>query len=406
MLAKTVRPGDTVVWGQGPGAPTGLIEALLAERHRIGQFTTFSGYASGVRFDAANTDGVRFTALGAFGGLRALAAAGALEVIPSHMSDVAALFAQRRIRSDVVLVQVAPADDRGEHSLGIAVQHLPSAIAHARAVIAEVNDQLPVTSGYRLPADRIDVAIPVSRLLVEVPSTPPSARGAAIARHVAGLIPPEATLQLGVGSLPDGILAALHGREDLGFRTGLVTDALVDLVDASPQGRLSGEIVTGAAFGTRRLYEWLRDNSAVRVVGLDETHDLARLSAIPGFVSVNSAIEVDLTGQVGAEVLEGVVRGAVGGQVDYVRAANASAGGVSVIALPSVTSDGRSSIVARLQGPVSTARSDVRHVVTEQGVADLWGRTVRERVEEMVKIAHPDHRERLRAEIERGGGPW
>jgi acyl-CoA hydrolase len=395
-LVGLVRAGDTVVWGQGPGAPVGLVETLLGRRHEIGAFTTFCGYAHGLRLDPSYADIVRFTSLGAFGDLRAMARAGALEVIPAHMSELPALMEAGRIGSDVVLVQVSPLRD-GEYSLGTAVQHLPTAIARARVVVAEVNDQLPATHGYRLPADRVDLAVPISRPLVEIPPVVPSETVLEIAARVAALVPPEATLQLGIGSLPDTVLGSLRGRGDLGFHTGLVTDALVDLVESTPQRRLRLPVVTGAGFGTHRLYTWLASYPGVEITGLDRTHDAGVLAAIPRLVSVNSALEVDLTGQVGAESVGGVARGAVGGQVDFIRAANASPGGVSVIALASTTATGGSTITAALDGPVTTARSDVRYVVTEYGVADLWGRTERERREGLLAIAHPDHRSSLAA---------
>lgn len=390
-LVALVRRGDTVVWGQGPGAPVTLVEALLEERHRIGGFTTFSGYAFGLRLDPSYADAVRFTALGAFGELRTLARAGLLDLIPAHMSDLPGLMEAGRIGCDVVLVQVAPARD-GEYSLGTAVQHLPTAIERARVVVAEVNDQMPVTRGYRLPVERVDLAIEVSRPLAEIPPTEPSTTALEIARRVGELVPAYATLQLGVGSLPDTVLRCLHGRSDLGLHTGLVTDAVVDLVEASPEGRLELPVVTGAGFGTRRLYDWLAAYDDVEVAGLDRTHDHATLAAVPRLVAVNSALEVDLSGQVGAESFGSGQRGAVGGQVDYVRAANASAGGRSVFALPSVNPRGGSTIVVALSGPVTTARSDVHYVVTEHGVADLWGRTEHERRDQMIAIAHPEHR--------------
>ncbi|MGC4108830.1 MAG: acetyl-CoA hydrolase/transferase C-terminal domain-containing protein [Nocardioides sp.] len=393
-LVGLVRPGDWVVWGQGPGAPAGLVECLLEERHRIGGFTTFSGYAFGLRLDPSYADVVRFTALGAFGDLRVLARAGVLDVVPAHMSDLPGLMATGRIRSDVVLVQVAPAR-AGAYSLGTAVQHLPTAIEHARVVVAEVNDQMPETSGYRLPVERVDFAVEVSRPLAEIPRQEPSDTVLAIARRVAELVPAHASLQLGVGSLPDSVLHGLHGRSDLGLHTGLVTDAVVDLVEATDSGFLELPVVTGAGFGTRRLYDWLASYPGVEVAGLDRTHDHAMLAAVPRLVSVNSALEVDLTGQVGAESVDGRTRGAVGGQVDYVRAANASPGGVSVIALPSTKPSGGSTIVRSLSGPVTTPRSDVRYVVTEHGVADLWGRTEAERAQQMAAVAHPDHRAEL-----------
>jgi acyl-CoA hydrolase len=403
-LARYVRPGDGVVWGQGPGAPLGLVTTLLAQRERFGPVSAFCGYTAGLDLRPEHADAISFTALGAFGDLRHLARAGALRIIPAHMSDLAGLLADGTIPADVVLVQVSPADDEGWHSLGVAVQHLPEAIAQARCVIAEINDHMPRTFGYRLHGSRFDVAVEASRPIVELPARAPGAVARQIAGHVAALVPPDATLQLGVGSMPDAVLTFLAGRGDIGFHTGLLTDTVIDVIAAAPGGVLGQlPLVSGAVFGTRRLYEFVDGNFAVQIRSVGQTHDPAALRAIPRFVSINSALEVDLTGQVNAETLAGRMLGGVGGQVDFIRAANESPGGVAVIALASTSGpDARSTITARLCGPVTTARSDVRFVVTEYGAVDLHGLDLDRRAEALVGIADPGHRDALRAAIRAG----
>lgn len=400
-LSQFVRPGDGVVWGQGPGAPLGLVGALLEQRHEIGGARVFCGYSAGLSLQAEHADVLRFSALGAFGDLRHLARAGCLNVIPAHMSDLGRLLAEGRIPCDVVFVQVAPRDQDGNYSLGMAVQHLPQAIAAARVVLAEVNDQMPVGCGYRLPADQVDLAIPVSRPLVEITSRPQSAAARLIAKTVAGLVPDGATLQFGVGALPDGVLAALSQHRGLGIHSGLVTDSILDCpAIASPAAR--APFIAGAAFGTRRLYDWMHRNPRIELHGLDRTHAPQALRGIDRLITINSALEVDLTGQVGAESIGGRVLGSVGGQVDFTRAANASPGGLAIIALESISRAHRSAITSRLSGPVTTPRSDVRYVVTEYGCADLLGLDLDERAEAMIQLAHPDARARLRQEYQDG----
>jgi acyl-CoA hydrolase len=403
-LAGYIRPGDGVVWGQGPGAPLGLVTTLIEQRARFAPVTVFCGFTAGLSLQPEHTDAIIFTALGAFGDLRLLAKAGALQLIPAHMSDLAGLLAAGAIPADVVLVQVSPADEEGWHSLGVAVQHLPAAMAHARCVIAEVNDQMPRTCGYRVHSSRFDVVVPVSRPVVELPAAEPSQAAEQVARNVAALIPAGATLQLGVGSMPDTVLRFLAGRAGIGFHSGLLTDAVLGLIAADPQAASArAPFVTGAVFGTRRLYDFVAGNPAVEILGVERTHDLARVRAIPRFVSVNSALEIDLTGQVNAETLAGRMLGGVGGQVDVIRAANESPGGVAVIAMPSTSGrDGRSTITAALSGPVTTARSDVRYVVTEYGAADIFGLSLDKRAEALTAIAHPRHRPALQTAITGG----
>jgi acetyl-CoA hydrolase len=243
-----------------------------------------------------------------------------------------------------------------------------------------------------------------------MPDPQPSKVEVAVARHVASLVPDRATVQLGVGTLPVAVARALGGHRDLGVHSGVVSDVLVDLVEQGVvtnayKGRDAGRTVTGGLFGTQRLRDFAQQSGSIDMRSVEYTHHIGVTASLAQFHSINSAIEVDLSGQANAEVAADRYLGAVGGQVDFVRGGSASVGGRSIIALPSTTPDGRHSrIVATLQGhPVTTARSDVDVIVTEYGVAHLRGCSLRERARRLLAIAHPDHREALIRALRDGG---
>jgi acetyl-CoA hydrolase len=401
-LRRWIRPGDTVLWGQGTAEPVPLVRALIAQRAEIGPVRVFAGLAYTSYLRPEHADFLTICSYGAIGPFGELARAGVLDVIPTHVSQIPRLFTDGQVRPDVVLVQVAPADEDGTHSLGVGMDYLPAALAEARTVIAEVNERVPRTFGaYRLPASRIDVAVPTSRPLIQVRSAPPDAVDDLIAKHVAGLVPEGATIETGIGRLPDAILAALADRPGLSIYSGMITDAAVDLAERGalrPLGGAHGQvaIATGTAAGTDRLYDFVDRNPVVRFLPVTETHGEEALGSIERFTAINSAVEVDITGQINGETAGGRYVGAVGGQVDFMRGATRSPGGLSIIALPSATSGGkRSRITRRTDGTVTTPRSDADYVVTEHGVAALRGRTLRQRAEAMIAIAHPDFRAEL-----------
>jgi acyl-CoA hydrolase len=309
------------------------------------------------------------------------------------------MFAAGMLPSDVGLLQVSPPDADGTVSLGIGVEYVADALLHTPTLIAEINQRMPSTTGSaRIPLSRFAATIETDRALVEAPERPADDVDGAIAAHVAGLVEDGDTLQMGVGTLPVAVLDALSGHADLGFHSGMITDGVLTLIE---KGVLTGArkeidpglVVTGAALGSTWLYDHLGD-FPVEFRAASYTHAPAVLSRLGSLVSINSAIEVDLLGQVGAELRRGVHIGAVGGQVDFSRAASLT-GARSIIALRS-TSGGESTIVPTLHGGVvTTARVDVDAVVTEHGVAHLTGRTVAERARALIEVAAPDAREAL-----------
>ena len=322
-LAAIIRPGDHIVWGQGAGEPSTLVEKLLEQRQRIGHASIFLGGVRSRRtLRPEHTDVLTFSSIGAMGNLRALANAGHLRVVPTHLSQLSGYFAQGVIRADVVFVQLSKPDESGEYSFSIANDFQQAAMAQARVVIAEVNDQAPWTyCEGRIEPARIDYIVRTSRAPVQVRGQAIGPVEAAIARHVGRYIEDGATIQIGVGAIPDAVLASVGDRRDLGIHSGLISDRVADLME---QGVVTnarkpidtGITATGSLLGTDRLYRFAHKNRAIRLFTQKHTHRLEILSRIDKFVALNSAIEVDLTGQVNAEVAAGDYIGGVGGQGD------------------------------------------------------------------------------------------
>ncbi|WP_026402021.1 acetyl-CoA hydrolase/transferase family protein [Actinomadura rifamycini] len=400
-LAAVLRPGDRIVAGQACGEPTSLIAALIEQGRGIGGLSLFiaTSFSGLLTPDAAESFAV--SSMGAIGALRSLSKAHRLTVVPCHVSQVGPLIEAGAIGCDAAFVQVSPPDGDGNHSFGLITDHVRAAVAKARVVVAEVNDRVPFTRGELLHASEIDVAVHVSRPPVEVPPARITATDGAIAAHAAAYIGDGAVVQTGVGAVPDALLRLLRDRRDLGVHSGMLGDGLVELIEAGavtnarkPIDR--GVSVTGALIGTARLYAFAHDNPLIRMTPASYTHDAGVLARLDGLVTINSAMEVDLTGQVNAEQSGASYVGGTGGQVDFVRAGARSRGGRAVTALPATARGGTvSRITAALSGPVTTARSDVDVVVTEFGAAELKGRGLAERARRLVAIAHPDFREDL-----------
>lgn len=401
-LARYVRPGDHIVWGQACGEPSTLVEALIEQAERIGDLSAFTASSfSGLLTPDACSD-FRLSSMGAIGALRSVATAGKLGIIPCHVGQIGHFIEQGLLRCDVAFVQVSPANSEGHHSFGLINDHVAAAVGKARVIIAEVNDQVPFTFGDAvLPAARIDCRIHVSRPPVEVAPAPIGETDLAIAGHAAAYIGDGTVIQTGVGAVPDAILRLLHDRKDLGIHSGMLGDGVVDLVEAGVITNArkpidQGISITGALIGTQRLYQFAHRNEAIGMRGSSYTHNEAVLTRLPDLVTINSALEVDLTGQVNAEQSGSAYLGGTGGQLDYVRAGSRSQGGCSIIALPATAKGGKlSRITASLSGPVTTARSEVDVIVTEYGAAELKGQSLVERSRRLVAIAHPDFREEL-----------
>src|SRR3990172_1878010 len=377
-LARFIRPGDGIVLGQACAEPQSLADALVAQRTAFSGASVFLGvnYAGIVRPEHA--DHLRLSSYCGAGHNRALADAGVLDIHPHPYSRLAPLIRERRIPSDVVLLQVSPPNARGEYSMGLAVDYLLPAIEVARAVVAEVNARIPWTHTEKLlRKEDFSLLLEASR----EPAMPTPARCGetekAIARHAAAFITDGATLEFGLGVLPDAVCAALQDRKSLKFHSGTIGDGVADLMQRGAAAAADCAML----IGTRKLFDFARDNPAIRLRSTEYTHDPRVLASLPRFVAINSAVEVDLTGQVNAEVANGSYLGAVGGALDFIRAAPLSPGGVSLLVLPAAP------LAKTISGPVSTPRSEAGVIVTERGAADLRGCTLRERSRRLSAIS-------------------
>ncbi|WP_134321666.1 acetyl-CoA hydrolase/transferase family protein [Cumulibacter soli] len=396
---ETVRPGAGIWWSQGAAEPYPLVDTLIDQVHGIGGITAFCGLSWHERFSEPLPEEIHIRSYGGLGTLRRLSAANQLDVVPCHFSALPRLFRSGRIAADVGLVQVSPPNEVGLVTLGIGVDYAADALAATNLLVAEVNQQMPQTvGGPQIPLERFAAVIHTDRPLPSPPNREPSAVDAQIAQNVCALIDDGATLQVGVGTLGNAILQGLRSHRDLGLHSGMIADGVVDLVERGVMtGRRKeldgGLLVAGAGLGTDRLYRAVRD-LPVEFRPVSYTHDPSMLAKLSSLIAVNFAIEVDLSGNVGAETVNGVQVGAIGGQSDFARAAS-STGSRSIIALRS-TNRGQSTISPQLiHGPVTTSRADVDVVVTEHGAAHLTGCSLAERARRMIEIAAPEHRERL-----------
>ena len=400
-VERFIRDGDTVTWAQACAEPVALTAHVMEHRASAGRFTCFVGLGLAGTVLPEHTDHVRVIAYTGAGRNSALSRLGLLEILPSHYSELPLLLGEGRLAVDVVLVQLSPPDGHGRYSLGLGDEWLSAALERARVVIAEVNDQVPWTHSRLLTAADLDVIVETSHAPVELARREPADVEQRIAAHVGALVEDGDTLATGLGTLPEAILRQLTDHRDLGVHSGAIGDAVVDLVDAGAITNARKPVDTGASvaaslMGTRRLFAFAHENPLLQLRDTRYTHDPARLASIDRFVPITSAFEVDLTGQVNAEVAGGAYIGAVGGAMDFLRGARRSKGGLPIVALPA-TAGTRSRIVERLHGPVSTPRADGGVIVTEFGAADLRGLTLPERRRRMLAIAHPDHREQLEA---------
>lgn len=408
-FATVLRAGDVVGWPQGTGEPRGLTRRLVAGRAQWPAVTLFVGISCGDTLAPEHAASFRMTGLNGAGSNRRLTAAGVLDIVPAHVSAVPGLIRGRRLPLDVLLLRVRPHPRKGFFSTGVICDFVPAMVAAARCVVAEIDERLPLTAQDALVAAAdIDVLVEADGDEILLPDPEPDAVEMLVARNVAACIPDGATIQLGIGTLPVAVCRALEGHRDLGVHSGVIPDAVVGLVERGVitntcKGIDAGCVVTGGLFGSARLKTWSDGNPQLQMRAADYTHSLRVMAGLNALHSINSAIEIDLGGQVNSEIAGGRYLGAVGGQADFVRGAQASVGGRSILALPSTTPDGRHSrIVASLDGrPVTTPRADVDLVVTEHGVADLRGQSLRQRGQLLAAIAAPALRDGLLQEAKK-----
>lgn len=326
------------------------------------------------------------------------------DYVPIFLSEIPLLFIKKTLPIDVALIQVSPPDRHGYCSLGTSVDIALTAVQNASHVIAQVNPNMPRTHGdgfihiskindlvwNEAPLPEVDYSSKTSEIIVS------------IGKNIASLVEDGATLQLGIGSIPDQVLKNLGGHKNLGLHTEMLSDGVIPLIENgvinNSEKKLNrGKSVTSFMVGTKRLYEYVNDNPALRVMNISYVNDTSIIRQNPKVVAINSAIEIDLTGQVCADSIGEYQFSGIGGQMDFIRGASLSVGGRPIIALPSVTSNGISRIVPVLKegAGVVTTRGHVHWIVTEYGMVDLFGKNLKQRGQALIEIAHPDHRETL-----------
>ena len=407
-VVAAVRSGTSVFVHGACATPAPLLEALCARRD-LADVRLYHLHTAGPAPFAAPDRAREFRSVSLFAGapLRQAIAEDRADFIPIFLSDIPDLFLSGQVPLDAALVQVSPPDRHGLCSLGTSCDAAKAAVETARVVLAEINEQMPRTHGNNVvPLERIHAFVATDRPLCEHPPEPETAVEARIGELVAGLVEDGSTLQLGIGGIPDAVLSRLHDKRDLGIHTEMFSDRVVDLVESGAVTNRrkqvgAGRIVTSFVNGTRRLFDFVHDNPLVAFYPCDWTNDTAVIRQNPRVVAVNSALQVDLSGQVCADSLGHRIYSGIGRQMDFIRGAALSPGGKPVIALPATAAGGRiSRLVVELSpgAGVVTTRGHVHWVVTEYGAVNLHGRTLRERGEALISIAHPD----FRAELRRG----
>lgn len=406
---KRIQSGDRVVVGHACGSPETLLEALVDNKSALKDVEIVHMIPMGTADYCLpeNTPYFRHNSLFAGPATRAAIASGKADYTPCFFHEIPSLF-RESLPVDVALVTVSPPDENGNTSLGVSVDYTLQAVLSAKYVIAEVTPNMPKTFGKsQLHHDLIDLIVHSKRDLPQL--LPPSVGDVekAIGAHVSTLISDGDCLQLGIGAIPDAVLNFLHDKKDLGIHSEMISDGVMNLVEA---GVVTGKkknihpekIIITFAMGTRKFYAWLHQNKRVEMHPVDYTNNPLIIGQNNNMVSINSAISVDLLGQVAADTLGPRQFSGVGGQVDFVRGCRFSTGGKSVIALPATATKGTTSrIVCTLERgqAVTTSRNDVDFVVTEHGIARLRGKTVTERAKRLIEIADPKFRDNLRKDF-------
>lgn len=373
-------------------------------RHQIGDFEAFIGMSYGQTPRLEHCDKIKFSSYCATGNNRELAVANKLEIYPCHYSNLPDLL---RAKVKVLLLQVAKTDRPDVYSFGLSQDYLVPLVAAARVVVAEINDKTPATFGEsEIDAADIDYAVLTNRGPISGKLNRGGDPEKRIAKIAAGLIDDGMILQTGLGAIPELVIHELSSHRDLGVHSGIIGDQIVNLMKSGAITNANksadrGVTVTGQIFGSTETYGFVDRNPNISVRSINYTHSPSVLYRLERFAAINGAIEVDLTGQINAEVAGNRYVGAVGGAMDFLRAAHASPGGLPIVALPSLTKaehGPRSRIVNSLHGPVSTPRADTAIIVTEHGYADLRGLSLQDRAKAMISIAAPEFRESLERE--------
>jgi 4-hydroxybutyrate CoA-transferase len=412
-LRKAIKPGDRIFFSIASGQPQTLLQALAEDFEYYRNVEVINGVllAEHPLAKKGLESSFRCISFQNSASLRRDWEEGRIDFLPVRYSDVPRIFSRNGPTPlGVALIQVSPPDQQGRFSLGVSASHAYPLALEARTIVAEVNEQAPRTFGpCSLSGEQIDYLVECSAPLVPYPEIKFGETERRIAGFVAKLIPDGATIQIGIGNLPAAILQVLEGKNDLGFHSGMLSDSAANLVEKgvvtnSRKNVFRGKIVAGELIGTERLFRFGHENPVLEMHGADVSHNAQLIGQIDHFIAINSALEIDLTGQINAESLDGVQLSGVGGQFDFVEGAYFSRGGKSITALTSSAGKGQiSRIVPRLSSrtiaTIPRYMTDI--VVTEYGVAQLRGKSNRQRTDTLIAIAHPDFRDQLREESSR-----
>lgn len=409
---KIIKPGQRVFVHGGAATPHYLLKKLAERSSELWgvEIVSISLQGDAVIADKKYKDSFRINSLFVSQNIREAVNDGRGDYVPIFLSEIPILFKRGILPIDVAIVQVSPPDKHGYCSLGVSVDIAATAVKTAKRVIAHVNPRMPRTLGDGIiKIDDFNAVVYAEQELPEVVCSDISEISMRIGSYCAELVEDGATLQMGIGSIPDAVLASLTNHKELGVHTEMFSDGIIPLIEKGiitnqHKKKYRGKTVTSFLLGTRKLYDFVDDNPAVVALNIDYVNDTAVIRTNPKVTAINSAIEVDITGQVCSDSIGAYHYSGVGGQMDFVRGASLSEGGKPIIALPSITSKGVSKISPFLkQGAgVVTTRAHAHYIVTEYGIAYLYGKNMRQRAKALIEIAHPNHREALeRAAFER-----
>ncbi|WP_055434649.1 acetyl-CoA hydrolase/transferase family protein [Lacinutrix algicola] len=402
---KVVKSNNRVYIQAAAAAPQSLIQVLSARHEELEKVEICHLHTEGAAPYANPEFRDSFHVNSFFIGknVRHTLKAGNGSYTPVFLSELPSLFKRNIVDLDVAFIHVSVPDRHGYCSLGVSVEATLAAIENATTVIAQVNKFMPRTHGAGIiHVSEIDIFVEDHQPLPGHDVVAPNAIEEKIGEYVANLIEDRSTLQMGIGSIPNAVLTRLTNHKDLGLHTEMFSDGVIDLIinnviTGNYKAINRGRALSTFLIGSQRLYDYVDDNPFVEMRASNYTNDVSIIKQNPKMVAINSAIEVDVTGQVCADSIGANMYSGVGGQMDFIRGASLSKGGKAIIALPSITNKGISRIVPTLKtgAGVVTTRSHVQYVVTEYGVADLYGKTIKQRVKELVNIAHPNHREAI-----------
>ncbi|MBZ0188420.1 MAG: hypothetical protein K8F91_19385 [Candidatus Obscuribacterales bacterium] len=412
---ETINSNDSIYIQSNAAAPTPLTDALVGRSSDLKDVQIFHiltmGPAEYIKPEYSSAFKVHALFIGP--NVRDAVNEGRADYTPAFLSEIPSLFYSRTLPLDVCLIQVSKPDEHGFCSYGVSVDCTLAARKMAKIVIAEVNEQMPRTLGRSfVHISRLDHIVESDRPLPELLPRKPDSVSEQIGVNVAGLIEDGATLQLGIGAIPDAILKQLHNKNDLGIHSEMFSDGVIDLVDMKvitndKKTVLPGKIAVSFVMGSKRLYDFVDNNPLIEFQTSDYINDPYLIAQNYKMTAINSALQVDLSGQVCSDSVGDRLYSGFGGQVDFIRGAARSQGGKSIIAIPATAkADSISRIVTHLSkgSGVVTTRADVRYVVTEYGIADLYGKNLKDRARSLIAIAHPDFRSQLEEECK--SVPW